>query len=152
MAERLAALRRIKYEFHDVRMSFLEALIARGDRRIAELIHSAWRRGCRFDGWQEELRYDEWLGAMEEVGIDPARYVNRERDYDEPLPWDHIDSGISKRFLIVERERAFRGETTPDCREAPCTGCGVCPRLGVENVLNPRKEAAGVGARELYQA
>ena len=80
--------------------------------------------GCRFDGWQEHFLYDKWMEAFKECGIDPAFYANRRRDYDEVLPWDHIDVGVSKKFLINENEKSKQEKLTQDCREG-CTGCGI---------------------------
>lgn len=124
--------RRIKYNYHDVQTSFLEAVFAKGDRRLAEVLEWAFRHGCRFDGWSDQFRYDTWLQAFHELGIDPHFYAHRAMDYDDVLPWDHLDSGVSKRFLIEEHHRALRGTRTLDCRHTDCTGCGICPGRGVQ--------------------
>ncbi len=124
--------KQLKYQYHDVKLSFLEGVIARGDRKVAKAIYRAWQLGCKFDGWNDLFQYDKWIQAFEEVGIDPAFYANRERSYDEILPWEHISVGVSKQFLINEREKAMREEVTPNCRQecshcgAKCFGKGVC--------------------------
>lgn len=118
--------RSVKFNWHDSRQSFIEAVLARGDRRLGQVIDKAYRRGCRFDAWNDRFRYEEWLKAHEEVGIDPEFYANRMRRNDERFPWDHLSTGVSKNYLARERERAKKGLLTPDCRWNHCTGCGVC--------------------------
>lgn len=114
----------ITYRYHDTKTSFLEAVFARGDRRLGKVILDAYRKGCKFDGWAESFRFDLWEETFRENGISMEFYANRRRGYDEILPWDHIDTGVSKQFLIDENEKAKRGELTPDCRKG-CAGCGV---------------------------
>lgn len=116
--------KRIRYNWHDNKTSFLEGVFARGDRRLSKVIVRAVEKGCKFDGWGEHFRFDLWLEAFEELGIDPGFYNLRERSYDEILPWDHIDIGVTKSFLMRENERAKAAETTPHCREK-CSGCGA---------------------------
>lgn len=118
------ASRAITYNWHDARISFLEAVFARGDRRTGRVLLRAWRNGCRFDAWNEFFRYETWIKAFEEEGIDPAFYANRTRDFSEILPWSHIDMGISQKFLQRECEKAYKGIVTPNCR-MQCTGCGT---------------------------
>lgn len=115
---------KIKYQYHDSKTSFLEAIVARGDRRVSKAIVRAWEKGCKFDGWSEHFDYDKWLEAFEEVGIDPHFYANRERSYDEVLPWDFIDIGVSKDYLIKENEKSKEAMLTHDCRSG-CTNCGI---------------------------
>jgi radical SAM superfamily enzyme YgiQ (UPF0313 family) len=122
----------IKLSFHDSHTSFLEGVMARGDRRLSEVIYKAWRRGCKFDGWSEYFRFDLWMGAFRDSNIEPDFYVSRIRSYDEVLPWDFIDTGVSKAYLRLENERALRGETTADCRVQGCEGCGVCQHFEVD--------------------
>lgn len=102
----------------------LEAVYARGDRRLSAALVNAYNAGCRFDSWKELFDFDKWLCALEQAGIDPAFYASRERGKDETLPWDMIDSGISKAYLWDENVQAQAEATTPDCR-AGCTGCGL---------------------------
>ena len=121
------ALREVKgvdFKYHAPDVSFIEAAFARGDRRMADALERAYRLGCRFDGWSDQFRYDLWLRAFEETGVDPDFYALRERPLDEVFPWDHLDCGVTKAFLAREWEKAARGETTRDCRKG-CVGCGV---------------------------
>ena len=124
--------KQLKYQYHDVKLSFLEGVVARGDRKISKVLYRAWQLGCKFDAWNDLFQYDKWMQAFEDTGIDPAFYANRKRNYDEILPWDHISVGVSKQFLIAEREKAQREEVTPNCRQecshcgAKCFGGGVC--------------------------
>lgn len=115
--------RKIKYNWHDNRASYLEGVFARGDRRLLPAVLEAVKSGCRLDGWDEEFKFDKWMQAFEKCGINPDWYL-RERSYDEILPWDHIDLGVTKEFFIRENEKAKRAETTPNCREK-CAGCGA---------------------------
>ena len=116
--------RSITYNWHDPETSFLEAALARGDRRLAAVIETAWRRGARFDSWSEYFDLQTWLDAFAACGLDPAFYANRERGRDELLPWRHISDGIRDSYLWKEREAAYRGVITPDCR-VKCSGCGA---------------------------
>lgn len=114
----------ISYNWHEPELSFLEAIFARGDRKVCAVLVKAWEKGCRFDSWGEHFKFDTWMEAFEECGIDPYFYANRRRGYDETLPWDHIDVGVSKKFLQKESEKAYKGEVTENCR-AGCSGCGA---------------------------
>ena len=116
--------RSITYNWHDPETSFLEAALARGDRRLAAVIETAWRSGARFDSWSEYFDLQTWLDAFAACGLDPAFYANRERGRDELLPWRHISDGIRDSYLWKEREAAYRGVITPDCR-VKCSGCGA---------------------------
>lgn len=124
--------RRIKYNYHDVETSFLEGVFAKGDRRLADALELAVKKGCKFDGWHEHFQYDTWLEAMKEVGLDPHFYANRAMDYDDVLPWDHIESGVSKKFLVHEHHKALREDLTLDCRYVDCTGCGICQERDIQ--------------------
>ncbi len=116
--------KQLKYNYHDAKLSSLEGVVARGDRRIGRVLHRAWELGCTFDGWSDIFDYYKWMQAFEDTGIDPAFYANRERTYDEILPWDHISVGVTKAFLMQEREKALREEVTPNCRQK-CSHCGA---------------------------
>lgn len=116
--------KKITLNYHDADTSFLEAVFARGDRRLGKVLLRAHELGCKFDGWTDFFSLERWLQAFEDCGIDPAFYANRRRSYDEILPWDHIDFGISKSFLIREHQKSLRAETTPHCRQQ-CAGCGA---------------------------
>ena len=114
----------VTFNYHETGTSNLEAVLARGDRRIGRVLETAHRLGCSFDSWSEKFRPELWEKAFAETGVDPAFYSHRERSYDEVLPWDIIDPLVSREYLIEENERAKRGQTTPDCRQG-CTGCGI---------------------------
>src|SRR5262245_45197869 len=125
--------RRIEFRWHDARLSFLEGIFARGDRRLADVIETAQRRGARFDGWSEHCKLDLWMEAMAEHGLDPHFYLRR-RPLDEVLPWDHLDAGVSRKFLLQDLARALSGVLTPDCSIERCTYCGACDFAAVRNV------------------
>ena len=127
--------RRVKYNYHDARVSRLEAVFARGDRRLADALELACREGFCFDSWDECFDYDKWISVIERAGLDPAFYANRAFGLDEVLPWDIIDCGVTKEFLRRERDRAYAGNTTPNCREH-CSGCGA-NKLGGERTCCP---------------
>ncbi|OGO76655.1 MAG: B12-binding domain-containing radical SAM protein [Clostridiales bacterium GWB2_37_7] len=113
-----------KVNWHEPYVSYMEAVFARGDRRVSEILIKAWRLGCKFDGWDEHFKFDKWMEAFEECGVDPEFYAYRRRDLEETLPWDHIDVGITKKFLKSEYKKALKADLTRDCRTV-CTGCGI---------------------------
>ncbi len=117
--------RKLNFKWHDAALSFMEGVFARGDRRLAPVLKRAVELGCRFDGWGDHFSRDRWMQAFDECGIDPSWYL-RGRGIDETLPWDHIDCGVSRQFLLAERQRALEGLPTPDCRAGRCGDCGVC--------------------------
>ncbi len=116
--------RKVQYNCHDAFLSTLEGFMARGDRRTADLIYTAWKKGCRFDSWSDMFIESAWKEAIEECGIEAAYYITRERKPDEVFPWDHIDVGVRKEFLYREYMQAQKGVVTPNCRER-CSGCGI---------------------------
>ena len=116
--------KKITIKYHDVDTSFLEAILARGDRRIGDVIERAYLAGSYLDSWEENFSIDRWLDCFEKEGLDPAFYANRKREYDEVMPWSHLDYGISDAFLIAENKRAREAVTTPECRSR-CSGCGA---------------------------
>ena len=116
--------RSITYNWHDPETSFLEAVLSRGDRRLADAIEEAWKHGAKFDSWSEYFRLQTWLDAFQTCGLDPAFYANRVRDREELLPWKTISDGVKESYLWKEREAAYAGTITPDCR-VQCTGCGA---------------------------
>ena len=124
----------ITYNYHNAKLSVLEGVLARGDRRLAKVIETAWKNGAKFDGWSDLFKPEVWAAAFEECGIDPKIFNERERDFWEPLAWEHVSPGVDKNFLLAEWEKSQAGETTPDCRRMSCTGCGVCMNLGVRVV------------------
>lgn len=119
----------IKYNWHAADVSVLEGVFARGDRRLSKVLEIAYKKGCMFDAWTENFRFEPWEEAFSEAGIDPSFYYNRERDTDELLPWDFIDTGVTKEFLKREYLNAKEGKVTPNCREK-CSGCGVAKYHG----------------------
>ena len=125
----------IVFNYHNAKLSILEGVIARGDRRLAEVIYTAWKNGAKFDGWSDLFKFDIWMATFKACGIDPKYYNERKRDCYEPLPWEHTSPGVRKNFLIDEWNKALEGHLTQDCRRTHCTGCGVCQRLGV-NVID----------------
>lgn len=130
--------RRIKYHHHDARVSRIEAVLARGDRRLADSLELACRQGFKFDAWDEFFDYDKWLAVFEKSNIDPSFYANRQIGLDEVLPWDIIDCGVTKEFFLRERAAAYEGNTTPNCREK-CSGCGA-NKLGGERTWCPNSK------------
>lgn len=127
--------RKIKYSCHDSGTSRIEAVLALGDRRVGAALELACREGFRFDAWDEFFSYDRWMDVFARAGIEPSFYANRRRQTSEVLPWDVIDCGVTKEFLIREYEKAHAGVTTPNCREH-CSGCGA-NRLGGERACCP---------------
>jgi radical SAM family uncharacterized protein/radical SAM-linked protein len=127
---------KINLKWQDPHMSLVEGVFSRGDRRLSKLLTVAFENGCRLDGWNDHFDFDRWRAAFDRTGIDPDFYTSRPRTRTEPLPWDHIDTGISKRFLEKEWENAAARATTPDCRDHDCTGCGVCDFKTVRPVLH----------------
>ena len=128
--------RKIRYQHHDAKTCRIEAVLARGDRRLSDALELACREGFKFDAWSEFFDYDKWISVFERTGVDPAFYANRRWSYDEILPWDIIDCGVTKEFLIRESKKAHEGDTTPNCREK-CSGCGA-NKLGGERTCCPK--------------
>ena len=123
--------KKVTVNWHESTVSFLEGVFARGDRRLAQVIEKAVEKGCRFDGWDECFSLAKWLEAFEECGVDPAFYANRTRGFDEILPWEHIDYGVNKEFLIRENNAAHSAVTTPNCKQK-CSACGAaCFKGGI---------------------
>ena len=118
--------RNISFSYPDINRIYLEAVFARGDRRLGEVLEKAHYLGCKFDSWREHFNFETWQQAFSESGLCMEFYANRVRQEEEILPWDHISCGVKKEYLLKEKERALRGETTPDCRFENCAGCGVC--------------------------
>lgn len=146
-------------------LSRLEAVFARGDRRLGPVLKRAWRLGARFDGWTEHFRADVWEQAFREEGVEPCFYAERERSLEEVLPWSHLSVKVEQEYLRSELQQAFRGEYTPDCRWAPCSACGACdhksvqPRLHSDSDWKPgglegaeRRRTPAGGKESLYWA
>nr|WP_294488339.1 TIGR03960 family B12-binding radical SAM protein [uncultured Anaerosporobacter sp.] len=123
MREQLNA-KSIKYNWHEAELTMLEGVLARGDRRLSKIVYDAYKAGCIYDSWSEHFKYELWMKAFEDNNMDLLFYTSRERDFEEILPWDFIDVGVTKKFLIREYERAVSEKITPNCRQA-CSGCGA---------------------------
>lgn len=126
--------RKLNYKYQDAGLSFMEGVISRGDRRLAAVIERVVDMGACFDGWSEHFSLNRWLEAFADCGLDPAWYL-RDRQIDELLPWDHLDAGIERQFLLREYQRSLEGAATPDCRSGACTNCGVCDFRSVRTHL-----------------
>jgi radical SAM superfamily enzyme YgiQ (UPF0313 family) len=114
-----------RVSWQDPKTSLLEAALSRGDRRLGQVVRRAWELGSVFDAWNELFTFDNWQRAFEEAGLDIDFYARRQRPFDEFLPWSHIDIGVTTEFLKREYQRALEGAQTPDCREGPCSACGL---------------------------
>ncbi len=141
--QNLAKLRGIHFKWQKPQSSVIEGVFSRGDRSLSRLIISAYEKGCRFDGWTDKFRYDLWLEAFNDTGIDMDFFTVRKRDVSEPLPWDHINMGITKEFLKDELKKALKGELTKDCRDGSCNTCGVCDFEKIEPRVYPVDEING---------
>ena len=130
LREVLRSVKGVNFNYHESGLSFLEACFSRGDRRMGQVLLRAFEKGCMLDGWSEQFKYDTWMEAFRECGVDPAFYAYRRREKDEILPWDFIDSGVTKEYLWREKQKADRAETTKDCRKG-CNGCGLQRFKGV---------------------
>ncbi len=130
---RVASDRNLNLRYHDPGPSVLEGLLARGDRRVAAAVERAFALGARFDGWQEHYDHDLWLRACADTGVDIGWYCQRDRDADEVLPWDHLDSGLESEWLWRDWQEALREQELDDCRWTPCYDCGVCPGLDLQH-------------------
>ncbi len=135
--------RKLKFKWQDAPLSFMEGVFARGDRRLAPVLIRAVELGCRFDGWREHFSLERWLRAFADCKVEPEWYLRR-RELDEILPWDHLDCGVTREFLLEERERALQEAATKDCRDGSCSACGVCDftvvtnRISGQNTITPR--------------
>ncbi|MDO8683307.1 MAG: TIGR03960 family B12-binding radical SAM protein, partial [Armatimonadota bacterium] len=132
MLQTLIKGKNVQLAWHPPCSSLLEGTLARGDRRLGKTILAAWKRGCKFDGWNEGCDWNAWQAAFSETSIDTAFYANRRRFYDEILPWDHIDSGVTKQFLIAQDKLADKAKAIRDCRDGTCLKCGTDELLSDE--------------------
>lgn len=139
LLRRSVKYRAINVGWHDPKTSFVEAVMSRGGREIADWVEAAWRRGARFDAWTELFNEAAWRDAADELGLDPESIAQAIYDTDYVLPWTHISAAVSTRFLAFERKRAAQGVTTPDCTFERCVGCGACPTLGIDNQLADKR-------------
>ena len=134
--------RNISVKWHDARMSLLEGIFSRGGEETGNLIETAFRLGCRFDGWSDRFRFDLWEEALRQTGIDAGAYL-RERPRSGIFPWERIDCGVRRDFLLAEAEKAEAGEATPDCRTGSCSDCGVCDHKTIRVVTAPADAPVG---------
>ena len=132
---REAKKQKLGFKWHEPQMSILEGVFARGDRRLGGVIERAFEKGARFDGWSDEFKWDIWEEACREEGIDMAFYTERRRGEDEVLPWDHIDCGVTKEFLLDEYKKSLEYKDTEDCAHGKCTDCGACDHKAIKNIL-----------------
>lgn len=140
----------LNYKGHKEELSLLEAVFARGDRRLAKTLEEAWRRGCRFDGWTDIFRYERWEEAFQQTGVDPSSYANRNIPFDEVLPWEMIDPGITKDYLIREYKYSTCEKVTEDCRLGDCTDCGVCDREMLDQRIKELERPVSHGEKVTY--
>ena len=134
--------RSITFNYHDARLSVIEGVFARGDRRLGKVLYQAWQDGAKFDGWSDLYQHDTWLKAFETCGVDMACYNERQRDFNEALPWEITSPGVNKEFLLREWHHAMAGALTEDCRRGKCSACGICPNLGVHVIDHAGDQAA----------
>jgi hypothetical protein len=126
----------LKLTWNNPEDTMLEAWLSRGDRRMAEVVYEAWRRGAKFDAWKEHFRYDIWLDAFESARLEPSFYTHRQRLIDEVFPWEHISTSVRKKFLTEDYLWSLQGKTRVDCRER-CFACGILPTFADLRRLNP---------------
>ena len=132
LKDEIKTIKNVTLNYHDSKTGIIEAVFARGDRKLGKALLAAWRRGARFDGWSDCFDYERWLEAFTEAGIDKDFYAARQRGENEVFPWEHISPGVSRKFLWNEWQKAYAQQLTHDCRRSTCTGCGVCQKLGVQ--------------------
>ncbi|MBU0993721.1 MAG: TIGR03960 family B12-binding radical SAM protein [Proteobacteria bacterium] len=125
----------VQFKWQDPKVSLLEGIWARGDRRLTPVLISAYKKGCKLDGWRDYFNFDLWKEAFQEENVDITRVNFKYNDFDNSLPWDHIDSGVKKSFLVNEWHHALKSEFTEDCRNGSCSGCGVCDFKEIKPVL-----------------
>ena len=148
---------RIRFKWQNPEVSFIEGLMARGDRGMADLILHAYRKGCRFDGWSDHFRFDLWEESIRDLGLDAPAYVQRARPFDEVFPWDHIDMKVKRSYLWDEWQQALQGGVTEDCRDGACQDCGVCdfttikPRVYPDGNFTSSPDSPSPASEDDYQ-
>lgn len=135
LKDEIKTIKNVTLNYHDSKTGIIEAVFARGDRRVGKALLLAWQKGARFDGWSDCFDYERWLEAFAEAGLDKDFYAARQRGEHEVFPWEHISPGVSRKFLWNEWQKAYAQQLTHDCRRTSCTGCGVCQKLGV-NIID----------------
>ena len=139
LKDEIKTIKNVTLNYHDSKTGIIEAVFARGDRRVGRALLLAWQKGARFDGWSDCFDYERWLEAFAEAGLDKDFYAARQRGEHEVFPWEHISPGVSRKFLWNEWQKAYAQQLTHDCRRSSCTGCGVCQKLGV-NIIDYKGE------------
>ena len=139
LKDEIKTIKNVTLNYHDSKTGIIEAVFARGDRKVGKALLSAWQKGARFDGWSDCFDYERWLEAFAEAGLDKDFYAARQRGEHEVFPWEHISPGVSRKFLWNEWQKAYAQQLTHDCRRSTCTGCGVCQKLGV-NIIDYKGE------------
>ena len=132
LKDEIKTIKNVTLNYHDSKTGIIEAVFARGDRKVGKALLLAWQKGARFDGWSDCFDYERWLEAFAEAGLDKDFYAARQRGEHEVFPWEHISPGVSRKFLWNEWQKAYAQQLTHDCRRSTCTGCGVCQKLGVK--------------------
>ncbi len=130
---------RVKFNWREPEVSFIEGVIARGDRKLGDVIYKAWKMGAKFDAWSDQFKFDLWEKAFQQCDLDPERYM-QDYDLDENFPWDHISKGVTKDFLKKEYQWSIEGRTTPDCRHTVCNVCGMMSQRGCKDILYQKKD------------
>ena len=143
--------RAITFNYHDARLSVIEGVFARGDRRLSKVLYQAWQDGAKFDGWSDLYKDEIWHQAFEKCGVDLSYYNARHREFGEALPWAHTSPGVNEEFLRREWDKAMQGALTEDCRRGRCSACGICTNLKV-NVVDFAKEEEIIKAEEAFAA
>ena len=139
LKDEIKTIKNVTLNYHDSKTGIIEAVFARGDRKVGKALLAAWQKGARFDGWSDCFDYERWLDAFAEAGLDKDFYAARQRGEHEVFPWEHISPGVSRKFLWNEWQKAYAQQLTHDCRRSTCTGCGVCQKLGV-NIIDYKGE------------
>ena len=129
LEKKLKQIKGVQYKYHESKVCFIEAALARGDRRMSQVLLNAFKSGCKLDGWNEFFNYSKWCDAFEKAGLSMEFYAHRERGLDEILPWDTVSCGVDKKYLVKEYEKSLKAQTTKDCRNG-CTGCGMNKLIG----------------------
>ncbi len=143
--------KRLQLKFHQPQMSFLEGVFSRGDRRLGNVLESAYKKGAIFSSWKDHLSLKPYMEAMEEFGLTPEEY-QRERDIDEMLPWDHLSCGVSRKFLLTERRRSLEEKITGDCRYDVCRNCGICEFKGRKSLLKEQAKDKDIRPRMIFES
>ena len=140
---------RLDFKWHDAKMSFLEGVFSRGDRRLSKAIKAAFEQGCRFDSWGDQFRFDIWQKVFKDEGINPEFYTYRRRDRNEVLPWEHLNTRVDKEFLYEEYGKSIKTEKTPDCKVDKCSVCGICDHNVIKNVSSKQYAVSSKNQKKL---